>query len=90
MSRIIRSARGKLLDLDLYAIKAQLQSVPAPRHVEDRKRAMDAKDGVKTDQLPDLDFLNVATAAAAASAQAAEEPAKPGPKPRTGSQIQRK
>lgn len=86
MSQIVRSARGVAVDFDLLRIKAQLQSAPAPRHVEERKRAMDAKDGVKTDQQPDLDFLKVATEAATASTEAA----KTGSKARTASQIKRK
>lgn len=88
MTQMVRSARGKMVDFDLLRIKAQLQSVPPPRHVEERKRAMDAKDGIKTDQQPDLDFLKVATDAVTQSAEAGKEAKST--KPKQASQLQRK
>lgn len=83
-----RSARGEIVDFELLAIKSQLAATPVPRHTEDRKRAIDAKDGVKTDQLPDLAFLQVASTAAKASEDAV--PAEPRSKTKTASQIARK
>lgn len=70
MSRFTRSAKGDLIDFGLLAIKAQLAAAPAPKDVEQRKAAIDAKDGVKTDVVPDLDMdmLAVSTEAAATSA----------------------
>ena len=70
MGKLIRSARGELIDFELLAIKQQLASAPVPKAVEQRKRAIDVKDGVKTDVVPDVDFLAVSTDAAAASGQA--------------------
>lgn len=68
MPKLVRSARGDIVDFELLAIKAQLASAPVPKAVEQRKAAIDEKDGVKTDVAPDLDILEVAKAAAAASA----------------------
>lgn len=68
MSKLVRSARGEVVDFELLAIKAQLAAAPVPRSVEERKAAIDEKDGVKTTVTPDLDILEVAKAAAEASA----------------------
>lgn len=71
MGKSIRSARGELIDFELLAIKQQLSSAPVPKVVEQRKVAIDIRDGVKTDVTPDLDasdLLAVGTEAAAASA----------------------
>lgn len=75
MSRFIRSARGDLIDFELLAIKAQLAAAPVPKTVEARKIAIDHKDGVKTDVLPDLDMemFAVAVDGAAASARSATQ-----------------
>lgn len=70
MPQLIRSARGELIDFELLAIKQQLASAPVPRVVEERKRAINIKDGAKSDIVPDLDFLAIAEEAAAASGQA--------------------
>lgn len=48
MSKTARSARGVLVDFDLLAIKQQLASTPAPKAVEQRRRFIDEKDGIKT------------------------------------------
>lgn len=73
MSRLVRSARGEVIDFELLAIKAQLAAAPAPKSVEDRKTAIDIKDGVKTTVAPDLssEMLQIAAEGAAASATAA-------------------
>lgn len=68
MPKLVRSARGEVVDFELLAIKAQLAASPVPKAVEQRKKAIDEKDGVKTDVTPDVDILKVAKAAAAASA----------------------
>lgn len=70
MGQLVRSARGELIDFELLAIKQQLASAPVPKAVEQRKHAIDIKDGVKTDVVPDVDFLAVSTEAAAQSGQA--------------------
>lgn len=73
MSKLVRSARGEMVDFELLAIKAQLSAKPVPKPVEQRKQAIDERDGVKTDVQPDLDILAVAQAAAAASAGQARQ-----------------
>jgi hypothetical protein len=70
MGQLIRSARGELIDFEMLAIKQQLASAPVPKAVEQRKQAIDARDGVKSTVTPDLDFLAVSTEAAAASGRA--------------------
>jgi hypothetical protein len=73
MAKPIRSARGDLVDFELLAIKQQLAKLPAPRAVELRKAAIDAKDGVKTDVLPDLDILAISQDAATQSSTAGKQ-----------------
>lgn len=68
MGNPIRSARGELVDFELLAIKAQLASTPVPKVVEDRKLAIDEKDGVRSDVVQDIDFLSASLDAANASA----------------------
>ena len=68
MAKITRSARGELIDFELLAIKQQLASAPVPKVVEQRKQAIDEKDGVKTDVVQDVDFLAASVEAAAESA----------------------
>ena len=68
MSKLVRSARGEVVDFELLAIKQQLAATPVPKAVEQRKAAIDEKDGVKSSVQPDLDILAVAQEAAAARA----------------------
>lgn len=68
MGQLIRSARGELIDFEMLAIKQQLASAPVPKVVEQRKKAIDEKDGVRTSVVPDIDFLAASVEAAAASA----------------------
>ena len=70
MGQLVRSARGELIDFELLAIKQQLASAPVPKAVEQRKKAINLKDGVKSDVKPDVDFLKPSLEAAAASGQA--------------------
>lgn len=73
MGQLIRSARGELIDFEMLAIKQQLASAPVPKAVEARKKAIDAKDGVKSAQVAlaaDDDFLAVSHEAAEASGKA--------------------
>jgi len=70
MGQLVRSARGELIDFELLAIKQQLASAPVPKAVEQRKQAIDIKDGVKSDVKNDIDFLALSNDAAAASGQA--------------------
>jgi len=76
MPRYVRSARGELIDFELLAIKAQLAAAPVPKKVEDRKVAIDAKDGVKTSVAPDLaasEMFAVSSEAAAESSAAGKQ-----------------
>lgn len=68
MGQIVRSARGELIDFELIAIKQQLAAAPVPKKVEERKQAIDEKDGIKSDVVPDLDILAVSQEAATTSA----------------------
>ena len=58
MPRIVRSARGELVDFDLIAIANQLAAAPPPVSVNERRQFIDEKDGVKqskklVDAVPD-------------------------------------
>jgi len=70
MGQLIRSARGELIDFELLAIKQQLASAPKPKAVEQRQAAIDLKDGVKSDLVPEVDFMAISAEAAAESGQA--------------------
>jgi len=70
MGQLIRSARGELIDFELLMIKQQLASAPVPKVVEARKLAIDEKDGVKTDVVPDVDLTAISADSAASSGQA--------------------
>ncbi len=72
MGNPIRSARGELVDFELLAIKSQLAATPVPKAVEERKIAIDEKDGVRSDVIQDIDFLSASMEAAAASAAATQ------------------
>jgi hypothetical protein len=50
MSRKARSARGDVVDFDVLAIKDQLATRPVPVGVDQRRRFIDEKDGIKTRQ----------------------------------------
>jgi hypothetical protein len=75
MSRKTRSARGNVVDFDLLAIKEQLAAKPVPVGVNDRRRFIDEKDGLKSriKTAPVPDALKVAAEAAQTSADAGEE-----------------
>jgi len=48
MSKKTRSARGDHVDFDLLAIKQQLATKPVPVGVNERRRFIDEKDGIKS------------------------------------------
>lgn len=48
MSRKARSSRGELIDFDLLAIKQQLATTPVPVAVDQRRKFIDEKGGLKT------------------------------------------
>jgi hypothetical protein len=68
MPQLVRSARGELIDFELLAIKQQLANAPVPKTVEQRKKAIDEKDGVRSDVKSDIDFFAVSEEASAVSA----------------------
>ncbi len=55
MGKLVRSARGELIDFELLAIKQQLAAAPVPKAVEVRKQAIDLKDGVRADDAPGVE-----------------------------------
>lgn len=71
--RKARSARGELVDFDLLAIKKQLASAPIAVGVDDRRRFIDEKDGVRTTKsapAPEASALSLGLEAAEESAAA--------------------
>jgi hypothetical protein len=76
MSKQARSARGDLVDFDLLAIKQQLATKPVPVSVNQRRKFIDEKDGIKVKTaakpLPLPSALSVAMEAASVSAAADE------------------
>lgn len=62
MSKKSRSARGELVDFDLLAIKQQLATLPVPVSVDQRRRFIDEKDGVKhrpaVQKSPDVNLVD--------------------------------
>lgn len=79
MSKKARSARGELVDFDLLAIKQQLATTPASVSVDQRRKFIDEKDGIKTKTVaaPSIpDALSVAFEAAQQSASAVEDSAE--------------
>jgi|JI10StandDraft_1071094.scaffolds.fasta_scaffold2063216_1 hypothetical protein len=72
MSNAIRSARGDLVNFELLAIKSQLASVPVPKKVEERRVAIEEREGTKPVESPAVnELLKVAEEAAVSSAKAA-------------------
>jgi|SRR5271167_5028605 len=47
MAKQARSARGKIVDFDLLSIKSQLAKQPVPVGVNQRRKFIDEKDGIK-------------------------------------------
>ena len=47
MAKQARSARGQIVDFDLLAIKQQLATQPVPVGVNQRRKFIDEKDGIK-------------------------------------------
>lgn len=72
MSNAIRSARGDFVDFELLAIKAQLASTPVPKQVEERRAAIEEREGTKPQESAAVnELLKVAQDAATTSAKAA-------------------
>ncbi len=51
MSRKARSARGQVVDFDLLAIKAQLAAAPTSVGVNQRRKFIDEKDGIRAKEI---------------------------------------
>lgn len=58
MSRLTRSARGSLVDFDLLAIKQQIAAAPAPVSVDQRRKFIDEKDGLKSKVSSKLEIVD--------------------------------
>lgn len=72
MSNAIRSARGDYVDFELIAIKSQLAAKPVPKSVEERRTAIEEREGAKPTVPPAVsELLSIAADAAAQSAKAA-------------------
>lgn len=70
MTKGIRSARGELVNFELLAIKSQLASVPVPKPVEERKTAIEEREGIKVVQPEAVsELLKMAQDAATTSAK---------------------
>lgn len=71
----VRSARGDVVNFELIAIKQQLASAPVPVGVDERRRFIDEKDGIRTKQIVEepVDALALGVAAAEESAAAEDE-----------------
>lgn len=74
--RKARSARGELVDFDLLAIKKQLATAPVAVGVDERRRFIDEKDGIRTTRVvevtpaPEASALSLGVEAAVESAAA--------------------
>lgn len=56
MSKFSRSARGELVNFDLLMIKQQLASAPIAVGVDERRRFIDEKDGIRVKQIQESDI----------------------------------
>ncbi len=68
MSNVTRSARGTFVDFELLAIKSQLAAKPIPKKVDERRLAIEEKEGIK--QVPSAavnELLKISQDAAATS-----------------------
>ena len=72
MSRKAQSARGELVDFDLLSIKDQLASKPVPVGVNQRRKFIDEKDGLKS-RREEITAVPDALALAMQAAQQAED-----------------
>ena len=72
MSKPIRSARGDFVDFELLAIKAQLAAKPVPKKVDERRVAIEEREGNKVQTSEAVsELLKVAADAAKVSAKTA-------------------
>jgi hypothetical protein len=72
MSFAPRSARGTFVDFELLAIKAQLASVPVPQPVEERRIAIEERDGGKYVPPAAINELLALASAAATESESAK------------------
>jgi hypothetical protein len=72
MTNVTRSARGDFVNFELLAIKSQLAAKPVPKPVEERRTAIEEREGIKPLESPAVnELLELANKAASASAKAA-------------------
>jgi hypothetical protein len=89
MSKTTRSARGEVVNFDLLIIKQQLAVTPVPVSVDQRRKFIDEKDGIKartTTVLPQTQVAPVQAAIPSAlmmSVEAANVSAKAAEKSKT-------
>lgn len=68
MPHTTRSARGEVVDFELLAIKAQLAAKPVPKPVNERKAAIEEREGVKSSPPEAVtELMKLSSEAAAAS-----------------------
>lgn len=69
---VIRSARGDFVNFELLSIKSQLAAIPVPKPVEERRVAIEEREGTKPAQSEAVnELLKVAQEAADTSSKAA-------------------
>lgn len=73
MSNLIRSARGDTVNFELLAIKQQLAAKPVPKQVEERRAAIEEREGIAP-SMPEAvsELLAIASEAAAQSEKAVD------------------
>lgn len=70
MALVTRSARGEIINFELIAIKQQLASTPTPVEVDNRRRFIDEKDGIRTKKVQKTDALSLGIEGSAVSSAA--------------------
>lgn len=70
----IRSARGTFVDFEMLAIKTQLAAKPVPKLVQERKLAIEEKEGIKPTPVEVNEMLEVSQAAAETAANTKAAP----------------
>jgi hypothetical protein len=69
----VRSARGEFVNFELLAIKSQLASKPVPKQVDERRAAIEEREGTKPLESAAVnELLAIASEAADASSKAAK------------------
>ena len=90
MSKVSRSARGQRVDFDLLAVKQQLAAAPVPVSVDDRRRFIDEKDGIRVKQIIQPDNLPSALSIAVDGIEESVAALQPATKPEPSSKSSSK